>query len=134
MPLKRPRPPARPKVSRPAIGPPPVRRPAGTLPKSFKRPAPPPPPPKSPPRPKAPDRKLAGTMGVFGGPEPNRTLLDLVDNLLSRGVVLHADAILALADVDLVYLQLTALLAAADRVLPNARTRGARAAGRKPAP
>lgn len=53
---------------------------------------------------------------IFGEPETNATLLDLVDNLLSKGVVLHADAILALADVDLVYLKLTALLAAADRV------------------
>jgi hypothetical protein len=54
--------------------------------------------------------------GIFGEPDTNATLLDLVDNLLSKGVVLHADAILALADVDLVYLRLTALLCAADRV------------------
>lgn len=54
--------------------------------------------------------------GVFGEPEKNSTLLDLVDNLLGKGVVLHADAILSLAGVDLVYLRLTALLAAADRV------------------
>lgn len=68
-------------------------------------------------------------MGVFGERETNATLLDLVDNLLSKGVVLHADAILALADVDLVYLRLTALLAAADRVFgkqpdPATRRRG----------
>jgi hypothetical protein len=58
-------------------------------------------------------------MGVFSPPEANKTLLDLVDNLLSKGVVLHADAILALADVDLVYLRLTALLVAADRLFPS---------------
>lgn len=58
---------------------------------------------------------------VFVEPDGERTLLDLVDNLLGKGVVLRADAILALADVDLVYLQLTALLAAADRVLPHAK-------------
>jgi hypothetical protein len=46
------------------------------------------------------------------------TLLDVIDNLLSRGVVLNADVILALANVDLVYLRLSALLCAADRVLP----------------
>jgi hypothetical protein len=46
------------------------------------------------------------------------TLLDIVDNLLSKGVVLNADVILALANVDLVYLRLSALLCAADRVLP----------------
>lgn len=56
---------------------------------------------------------------VFVEDEGERTLLDLVDNLLGKGVVLHADAILALADVDLVYLRLTALLAAADRVFPG---------------
>jgi hypothetical protein len=40
---------------------------------------------------------------------------------LNRGVVLNADIILALADVDLVYLRLSALLCAADRVLPDSR-------------
>jgi hypothetical protein len=47
----------------------------------------------------------------------DRTLLDVVDNLLNRGVLLNAELILALADVDLVYLRLSLLLAAADRVL-----------------
>jgi hypothetical protein len=46
------------------------------------------------------------------------TLLDVIDNLLSKGVVLNADVILALANVDLVYLRLSALLCAADRILP----------------
>ena len=46
------------------------------------------------------------------------TLLDLVDNLLANGVVLNADVILALANVDLVYIRLSALLCAADRILP----------------
>ena len=71
---------------------------------------------------------MASAMGsIFGEPDTNATLLDLVDNLLNRGVVLHADAILALADVDLVYLRLTALLAAADRVF-GPRTEGTKAA------
>ena len=46
------------------------------------------------------------------------SLLDLIDNLLNKGVMLNADLILALADVDLVYIRLSALLCAADRVLP----------------
>lgn len=46
------------------------------------------------------------------------TLLDLIDNLLSKGVVLNADLILALANVDLIYIRLSALLCAADRILP----------------
>jgi Gas vesicle protein len=45
------------------------------------------------------------------------SLADVIDNLLNRGVVLNADLILALADIDLVYVRLSALLCAADRVL-----------------
>jgi len=44
------------------------------------------------------------------------SLLDVLDGLLNKGVVLNADIILALADVDLIYLRLSALLCAADRV------------------
>lgn len=114
---KRPGPPARARRPRPTIGQPPARGRMPHPPKQPRRPSPPPPPPPSRPRPKAPDRSLAGSVGsIFGEPETNSTLLDLVDNLLSKGVVLHADALLALADVDLVYLRLTALLCAADRV------------------
>ena len=46
------------------------------------------------------------------------SLLELVDNLLNRGVVLDAELVLGLAGVDLVYVHLNALLCAADRVLP----------------
>jgi len=49
---------------------------------------------------------------------PENSLLDLVDNLLNQGVVIHGEVVLGLAGVDLVYLQLSALLCAADRVLP----------------
>lgn len=58
--------------------------------------------------------------------EDESTLLDVIDNLLGKGVVINADVILALANVDLVYIRLSALLCAADRVLPGAsrRTRG----------
>jgi hypothetical protein len=44
------------------------------------------------------------------------SLLDVIDSLLNKGVVLNADVILALANVDLVYLRLSALLVAADRL------------------
>jgi len=65
------------------------------------------------------------------------SLLDVVDNALSKGVVLSGDVTLALADVDLVYARLSVLLCAADRVLPNEdkdfleRHRSRRAAGRR---
>ena len=45
------------------------------------------------------------------------TVLDLIDNLLNQGVVLNAELILGLADVDLIYLRLSALLCAAERIL-----------------
>ena len=110
------KPPARHRVPRPVIGKPPgiaaIRHP----PKVTRRMTLPRPPAKSAPRPKAPARPLAGPLGVFAEPAANSSLLDLVDNLLGKGVVLHAEVILALADVDLVYLKLTALLAAADRI------------------
>jgi hypothetical protein len=47
------------------------------------------------------------------------SLLDVVDNVLAKGVVLTGDVTLALADVELVYLRLSVLLCAADRVLPG---------------
>jgi hypothetical protein len=48
-------------------------------------------------------------------------VLDLIDNLLNKGVMLNADLILALADVDLIYIRLSALLCGADRVRPRLR-------------
>ena len=45
--------------------------------------------------------------------------MDVLDSLLNQGVVLNADLVLALADVDLVYVRLSALLCAADRILPR---------------
>lgn len=49
----------------------------------------------------------------------DQSLVDVLDSLLNQGVVLNADVVLALADVDLVYVRLSALLCAADRVLPR---------------
>jgi hypothetical protein len=51
--------------------------------------------------------------------EEEATLLDLVDNVLNKGVVLTGDLTIALADVDLIYARLSLLLCAADRVLPT---------------
>jgi hypothetical protein len=47
------------------------------------------------------------------------SLLDIVDNVLSKGVVLNGDITIGLARVDLVYARLSVLLCAADRVLPS---------------
>lgn len=47
------------------------------------------------------------------------TLLDIVDNVLTKGVVLSGDITIGLAHVDLVYARLSVLLCAADRVMPG---------------
>jgi len=65
-----------------------------------------------------------GTVGRIIDDE-EASLVDLIDNLLEKGVVLNADLILALADVDLIYVRLSALLCAADRILPHLRGSGA---------
>ena len=46
------------------------------------------------------------------------TLLDMLDTLLNKGVVLNGDVVLGVAGVDLVYLRLSGLLCAIDRVQP----------------
>jgi Gas vesicle protein len=48
---------------------------------------------------------------------PDTSLVDVVDSLLDKGVVLDGELVLGLADVDLIYLRLSVLLVAADRVL-----------------
>lgn len=45
------------------------------------------------------------------------SLLDIVDHVLTKGVVVTGDLVLGVADVDLVYLRLSAVLCAADRIL-----------------
>jgi hypothetical protein len=46
------------------------------------------------------------------------TLLDVLDNLLNKGVMANGDVTLGVAGIDLIYLRLSALLCAADRILP----------------
>ena len=53
---------------------------------------------------------------------PDASLLDVVDNVLNKGVVLSGDLTIGLAQVDLIYARLSLLLCAADRVLPNEDT------------
>lgn len=69
----------------------------------------------SPSRPRA--RKAATGAELVLGTE-DASLLDIVDNVLNKGVVLSGDLTIALANVDLIYARLSVLLCAADRVLP----------------
>ena len=50
------------------------------------------------------------------------SLLDTVDHLLNKGLVLTGEVVIGLAGVDLIYLRLSALLCAADRILPKAES------------
>ena len=72
--------------------------------------------PKRPNPPKPPRRRTEADEIL--GPE-DASLLDIVDNLLNKGVVLSGDLTIGLAQVDLIYARLSLLLSAADRVLPG---------------
>jgi hypothetical protein len=57
---------------------------------------------------------------------PESTVVDLLDELLNKGVMATGDVTLGVAGIDLIYLRLSSLLCAADRVrprAPNARKR-----------
>jgi hypothetical protein len=44
------------------------------------------------------------------------SLLDVVDNVLNKGMLLNGDLILGVANVDLIYVKLSVLLAALDKI------------------
>ena len=48
---------------------------------------------------------------------PETSLLDLLDRVLSKGVMANGDVTIGVAGVDLIYVRLAALLCAADKVL-----------------
>jgi hypothetical protein len=106
-------PPRRPKIPAPAR----TKRPKAYAPALPARP------PTSPlrttvPRP-APQRKAVHEQVLEEGAS---SLLDLIDNLLNKGVMLDGEVMLGVAKVDLVYLRLTAVLCAADRVMGRTRS------------
>jgi Gas vesicle protein len=88
-------------------GKPPARKPAAAPPRTHHPPAPR----GSAPRYRAPRHQVARIVDVS-----DRSLADVIDSLLNKGVVLNADMILALANVDLIYIHLSALICAADRL------------------
>ena len=69
---------------------------------------------RSPPKPPRRRTQADEILGV-----EDASLLDIVDNLLNKGVVLNGDVTIGLARVDLIYARLSLLLSAADRVLPG---------------
>src|SRR5262245_34232403 len=60
---------------------------------------------------------LSETEEILGAEDAS--LLDIVDNVLSKGVVLSGDINIGLANVDLIYARLSLLLCAADRIMPG---------------
>lgn len=52
------------------------------------------------------------------------SLLDVIDNLLTKGVVVSGDVVLGLAGVDLIYARLSLLLCASDRLQDTEELRG----------
>jgi len=53
--------------------------------------------------------------------DADATLLEVVDHVLNQGVVVTGDVMLSIAGVDLIYVRLSALLCAADRLFPSER-------------
>jgi hypothetical protein len=67
-----------------------------------------------------------------GGSDENQSsLLDVIDSVLNRGAVVNGDIVLGVANVDLVYVKLSALLAAFDKVTKRKPQRTTRAAPAK---
>jgi Gas vesicle protein len=62
---------------------------------------------------------------------PESSVLDLLDHLLNKGVMATGDVTLGVAGVDLIYLRLSSILCAADRILPGERTAVRRRAPRR---
>lgn len=61
-------------------------------------------------------RSLQPTVSAQVLDAPDTTVLDLLDNLLNKGVMVNGDITLGVAGVDLIYLRLSTLLCAADRI------------------
>src|SRR5262245_25813271 len=65
------------------------------------------------------------------GIDVEASLLDVVDNVLNKGMVLNGDLILGVANVDLIYARVSVLLAALDKIGEEAIFRPVKPARRK---
>lgn len=70
-----------------------------------------------------------GTVAEHVLDDPEASLLDLLDHVLNKGVMTTGDVTLGVAGIDLIYLRLSALLCAADLVLPDRDDRRKRVPG-----
>ena len=87
---------------------------------------------------KQPPRAATPTVSEQVLEAPDTTVLDLLDNLLNKGVMLNGDVTLGVAGIDLIYLRLSTLLCAAARIFGESEhmvaLREQRARGRRPRP
>lgn len=67
--------------------------------------------------PKRSDDWLFPKAAIGSDSEEESSLLDVVDSLLNKGVVVNGDVVLGVANVDLIYAKLSVLLAALDRIM-----------------
>ena len=58
----------------------------------------------------------AGPPALLGLDDVDVSLLDVIDHVLNQGIVLSGELTLGVADVDLIYVRLLALICSADRV------------------
>ena len=65
---------------------------------------------------------------------PEASVLDVLDHVLTKGVMATGDVTLGVAGVDLIYLRLSALLCATDRVMPEVREKRTRRRARRRRP
>ncbi|HKB10742.1 MAG TPA: gas vesicle protein [Vicinamibacterales bacterium] len=68
---------------------------------------------------RSPNRSIEPVVAAQVLDAPDSSVVDVLDHLLNKGVMLNGDVTLGVAGIDLIYLRLSALLAAADRVLPR---------------
>jgi hypothetical protein len=71
------------------------------------------------------------TVAAYVLDAPQASLLDVIDHLLNKGVMATGDVTLGVAGIDLIYLRLSSILCAADRVLPRSETIARRPARRR---
>ena len=61
------------------------------------------------------------TTALFGADTSEPSLLELVDHLLDKGCLITGELVLGLADVDLIYCELSVILCAVDRIQKGGR-------------
>ena len=70
-------------------------------------------------------RKTIARALPMGLDDADVSLLDVIDHVLNQGIVISGELTLGVADVDLIYVRLLALICSADRAVPSGAGSGA---------